>query len=288
MKSPHVHAVDEADLARVYAFLEEHANSSMFMLSNLALNGPRVGPTMNSGDFKIIEEDGKLSAVFCLTRRGNLLAEAGGRTEFARAIVESCRAEPIAIVGVLGEWTLAQAIWSILRDSPGFNERYAAKDILQALDLDEVIVPALPIQVRQLGAQDFAEWDRLNTAFCIEEGLPLHGTVTDRQATFVGSTTAQRWWGYFEDGKLLAMAGLNAVYKHLGQVGGVYTVSDRRRAGFSRATMNALLADSAHVHRLKRLILFTGVDNHAARRLYSSLGFSTVGDYALLMCEPLQ
>jgi predicted GNAT family acetyltransferase len=288
VKSAHVRAVDDADLPRVCAFLEQHANTSMFMLSNLALNGPRVGAAMTSGDFKIIEEDGKLCAVFCLARRGNLFAEAGGRTEFARAIVESCRAEPIAIVGVLGEWNLAQAIWSVLRDSPGFNERYAAKDILQTLDLDEAIHPPLALQVRQLRAQDFAEWDLLNTAFCVEEGLPLQGTVTDRQAMFVPSTTAQRWWGYFEDGKLLAMAGLNAVYKHLGQVGGVYTLADRRRAGLSRATMNALLADSVHVHRLKRLVLFTGEHNHAARRLYSSLSFSTVGNYALLMCEPLR
>jgi predicted GNAT family acetyltransferase len=288
VKSSDVRAVDEADLPQVCAFLEQHANTSMFMLSNLAMNGLRVGTTMNSGDFKIIEEGGEVSAVFCLTRRGNLFAETGGRTEFAPAIVDSCRAEPIPIGGVLGEWKLAQAIWSILRNNPVFKELYAAKEILQTLDLDEVSQPTAASQVRQLRADDFEQWDVLSSAFCVEEGMPVQGTVTDRQVVFVRSVDARRWWGYFEKGHLLAMAGLNAVYKQLGQVGGVYTVPDRRRAGLSRATMNALLADSVHVHRLKRLVLFTGEHSHAARRLYVSLGFSTVGDYAILMCEPLR
>jgi predicted GNAT family acetyltransferase len=94
-------------------------------------------------------------------------------------------------------------------------------------------------------------------------------------------------WGYFEEGRLLAMAGLNAVYNRLGQVAGVYTVPDRRRSGLSRATMNALLADSAHVHSLKRLILCTGEHNKPAQHLYATLGFSTIGHFALLMCEPM-
>jgi predicted GNAT family acetyltransferase len=281
-------AVNETDLPRVCAFLEQHANTSMFMLSNLALNGPQIGTALNSGDFKVIEESGNVCAVFCLTRRTNILAEAGGRTEFAPAIVEACRAESIAIGGALGEWKLAQAIWSILRNSPGFKELYAAKEILQTLELDEVTQSTLTSQVRQLRAQDFEQWDLLNSAFCVEEGLPLQGTLTDRQALFVRSAEARRWWGYFEDGRLLAMAGLNAVYKQLGQVGGVYTMPDRRRSGLSRTVMNALLDDAAHVHGLKRLVLFTGEHSRAARGLYASLGFSTVGDYALLMCEPLR
>jgi predicted GNAT family acetyltransferase len=51
--------------------------------------------------------------------------------------------------------------------------------------------------------------------------------------------------------------------------------------------MAALLADSANEHGLERLILFTGHHNHAARRLYETLGFETIGDFALLMCAPI-
>jgi RimJ/RimL family protein N-acetyltransferase len=285
--NPLLRAVNETDLPQVCAFLEQHANTSMFMLSNLAMNGPRIGEALNSGDFKMIEKGAEICAVFCLTRRTSILAEAGGRTEFAPAIVEACRAEPIPIGGVLGEWKLAEAIWSVLRNTPGFKEMYAGKEILQTLDLAQVTLPAPRPQVRPLRAEDFEHWDLMNAAFCAEEGLPLLGTPADRQALFVRSAAARRWWGYFEDGHLLAMAGLNAVYKQMGQVGGVFTAPDRRRAGLSRATMNALLSDAVLVHELGRLVLFTGEHSHAARPLYQSLGFITVGDFALLMCAPI-
>ena len=117
--------------------------------------------------------------------------------------------------------------------------------------------------------------------------MPLNGTPDEREMLFRRSTGLQRWWGYFEGERLVSMACLTAVYKRLGQVGGVYTVPARRGFGFSRATMNALLSDSVQVRGLERLILFTGEHNEAARHIYKTLGFSTIGDFALLMCAPM-
>jgi hypothetical protein len=53
-RSSHVRAVDESNLAAVYAFLEQHADTSMFLLGNLDVNGPRISQALNSGYFKII------------------------------------------------------------------------------------------------------------------------------------------------------------------------------------------------------------------------------------------
>jgi predicted GNAT family acetyltransferase len=281
-----IRAVDETNLPSARAFLEDHAETSMLLLGNLDLYGPRIGSAFYSGNYKIIEEDGQVCAVFCLTRRTMLLAAAGGRIEFARTIVDACREEPIAIGGVMGEWNLAESIWSILRTNPGFNEVYAAKEILHARDLNHAIARDASPHVRHLAVTDFEQWDLAYAAYHAEEGIPLHGTPSEREALFRRNAEARRWWGYFEDGRLLAMAGLNAVYKQLGQVGGVYTVPDRRRLGLSRTTMNALLADSVHVHRLERLILFTGEQNRAARHLYDTLGFLRIGHFALLICDP--
>ena len=282
-----IRAVDETNLPLARAFLENHAETSMLLLGNLDLFGPRLGSAFYSGNFKVLEEDGHVCAVFCLTRRTMLLAAAGGRTEFAQTIVDACRAEPIPIGGVMGEWNLAEAIWSILRITPGFNEVYAAKEILHARDLNQVIACDASPHVRHLGVADFEQWDVAHAAYHSEEGIPLHGTPAEREVLFRRNAEARRWWGYFEDGRLLAMAGLNAVYKQLGQVGGVYTVPDRRGLGLSRTTMNALLADSVHEHGLERLILFTGEQNHAARHLYDTLGFLTIGQFALFVCDPV-
>ena len=207
--------------------------------------------------------------------------------EFAQRIVDACRQESIPIGGVMGEWRLAEAIWSILQSAPGFREVFASKEILQALDLRHVTRPNPHSHVRHLGTDDFEQWERLHAGFCAEEGILLPGTPDERERLFRRSAELRRWWGYFEDDRLVAMACLNAVYKQLGQVGGVYTVPARRGLGFSRATMNALLADSVQVHGLERLILFTGEHNNAARHIYTTLGFSTIGDFAYLMCAPM-
>ena len=139
--SPHVRAVDESNRAVACAFLEQHADTSMFLLGNLDANGPRIGPALTSGNFKMIENGSRVCAVFCLTRRTAILAEAGGRAEFAQTIVDACREESIPIGGVMGEWRLAEAIWSILESAPGFREVFASKEILQALDLSHVTDP---------------------------------------------------------------------------------------------------------------------------------------------------
>src|SRR3954470_18146295 len=100
--------VTDSDLERVRAFLESHVDTSLFLLSTLAALGPRLGSHLNSGNFRLVEEDGKIAAVCCLTRRGNLLVQAGGRRDLAEQIFEACETEPIEVRGIVGEWTSAE------------------------------------------------------------------------------------------------------------------------------------------------------------------------------------
>ena len=109
-----VSIVSESDVPRVREYLREHSDTSLFLLSNLATHGHTLSDAMNSGNFKYLSERGRVQGVFCLTRRGNLLAECGGRTEFAPAIVNACRDEAKRIGGVVGERRVADAIWKTL------------------------------------------------------------------------------------------------------------------------------------------------------------------------------
>lgn len=98
-----VSKVAEADLPAVRRFLREHADTSMFLLSNLSSHGPALSDAMNSGNFKYLSDEGEIPSVFCLTRRANLLAESRGTTMFGPAIVDACKQEQIRIVGAVGE-----------------------------------------------------------------------------------------------------------------------------------------------------------------------------------------
>ena len=277
--------VTDSDLERVRAFLESHVDTSLFLLSTLAALGPRLGHHLNSGNFRKIEEDGEIVAVFCLTRRGNLLVQAGGRTDLAEQIFEACESEPIEVRGVVGEWPMAEALWKLLRADPRFETSHNLKDVLYRLMLKDMVgpMPASP-NVRVLDAADFAQWERLNTAYFAELSLPLQATLEQRRNDFIMRVRSGLWWGAFDDNyELVSIAALNATYGSLGQVGGVYTRPADRRKGLSYAVMQMLITDCRHRLGVDKLVLFTGEDNASARRLYESLGFEAAGAFGLLL-----
>jgi len=280
--------VETGDLERVRGFLEAHVETSLFLLSNLAIFGPRLTDHANSGNYRLVEEAGQLVAVFCLTRRGNLLVQAAGRADLAESILESCEGETIEVCGVAGEWPTAATLWDLLRADPRFEPTMGSKDVLYRLPLDggpEVTRTPVPsdVVVRALDASDFQQWERLNTAYCAEVHLPLPAVDDAHEAEFVRRTRAKWWWGAFAGRELAAIVGLNAAYGVVGQVGGVYARPADRKKGLARAAMELLIEESREHHRFAKLILFTGEENHGARRLYDSLGFESAGAFGLLL-----
>jgi hypothetical protein len=179
------------DLERVRAFLEAHVETSLFLLSNLAIFGPRLTDHWNSGNYRLIEEAGRVLAVFCLTRRGNLLAQAGGRADLAEPIMEACESESIEISGVAGEWPTAVALWELLRADPRFEPGPASRDVLYRLALTGAVATRKPLpaglSVRPLDAGDFEQWERLNTAYCAERNLPLPVVDAAHEAELPGA-----------------------------------------------------------------------------------------------------
>jgi predicted GNAT family acetyltransferase len=280
--------VDTEDLGRVRSFLEAHVDTSLFLLSNLALFGARLGEHWNSGNYRLVEEDGQVVAVFCLTRRGNLLVQAAGRADLAESILEACEAETIEICGVAGEWPTAEAVWELLRADPSFEPSLGSRDVLYrfALTGNEVVTPSTLVEgltVRALEAGDFEEWERLNTAYLTELHIPLPGGGAAHEAEFARRARARWWWGAFVGSDLVATVGLNAAYGVVGQIGGVYTRPADRNKGVAAAAMRLLMQDASQRHRFEKLILFTGEDNLGARALYESLGFESAGAYGLLL-----
>jgi RimJ/RimL family protein N-acetyltransferase len=281
-------------VGRVVAFLERHVDSSLFLLSNLEAHGPRLGEAQSSGNFRFLEEEGRVVAVFSLSRRGNLLLQAGDRhelgTELSRLALEQARVDGLELLGVLGPWETAIAAWSTIGARAGFRPGLISKEVLYAVDLPAPKAGegsahlAVAPSSRLLAERDFEAWRALNDAYLIEEHLPPPpGTPAARERGYREAVAARCWWGDFAAGELVSIVGLNARRAELGQVGGVFTTPSYRRRGHARLAMRALLRDSAELLGLCRVLLFTGESNLGARRLYESLGFSEVGTYALLL-----
>jgi len=283
-----IRSVETDDLERVRSFLEAHVESSLFLLSNLAIFGPRLTDHWNSGNYRLVEEAGCVVAVFSLTRRGNLIVQAGGRADLAESILEACESEPMEVCGVMGEWSTAHALWNLLLDDPRFEPGLSSKDVLYRLPLAAMAARpsrSLPagVAVRPLEATDYSQWERLNTAYCAEMNLPLPVADHAHESEFGRRTRARWWWGAFLGSQLAAVVGLNAAYGVVGQVGGVYTRPADRKKGLARAAMELLMEEGRDYHQFEKLILFTNEDNLSARRLYESLSFDIVGEFGLLL-----
>lgn len=128
---------------------------------------------------------------------------------------------------------------------------------------------------------DFDRWVKLREAYVKEMGFPGN-TLKEMHAEFLKKTAQQVTLGLFLEGKLIAIADLNACFFDLGQLGGVYTIPEFRNRKLSTRLTRHLIHDIKAIHHIRKLIIFTGENNLAARKVYESLNISPHGYYALL------
>jgi predicted GNAT family acetyltransferase len=87
--------------------------------------------------------------------------------------------------------------------------------------------------VRPLAGADFDRWGQLNRAYLKGLGLVEKGTEAERRTEFERDVTAGHWWGLFQGAELLSTACLNARYRAVGQIGGVFTRPEYRGKGLA-------------------------------------------------------
>jgi predicted GNAT family acetyltransferase len=276
-----VRSVTAASIGPVLAYLEGHLDTSIFLLSCLTKFGPELCSDGRSGNYRAIEGADGVSAVWSLTRRGHLLAQTGGRTDFTAVILESCASDPVRICGVVAEWQLADALWRAVTPHAAFARTYAAKSTVYALDLAHAPASGRggDLAVRVLTASDFGAWDALNVEFAAEEGAPIAGDLDGRRRYFEACAAGGQCWGGFEGDALVTMAALDHDYAWAAQVGGIFTRADRRGRGFARTILTRVLNDLLD-RRYTRAVLF-GYEREAARRLYEVVGFRATGHFGL-------
>ncbi|MEO8482847.1 MAG: GNAT family N-acetyltransferase [Acidobacteriota bacterium] len=282
-----VRPIEPADIPAAKAFLEAHIDTSVYLLSNMSDLGIRSTSHPMSGNFLLIEEDGELVGVFCLTLRGDLLAQTGRRTEFASLILSASRPDTQAILGVLAEWRLAEALWSALTMEPGFTPVYERECIVYGIT--RVPAPRTVsegIVIRAMSMADYGAWEPVDRAFCAEEGLAVMPDEVRRRNGYQSRADVGGWWGAFAEGLLVSTACLNAGYQGIGQVGGVYTRPAYRRLGIGQQVMHELMRYHEARNGLQEVVLFTADRNHTARAFYESMGFSQRDRFGLLFRLP--
>lgn len=265
-------------------FLKEYENFTLFLLGNFENYGMTLTDAPYSGNFKLIRSsEKKVAGVFCLTRKGSLLIEALVQEPIFEIVSEPCHQETIPLKGVVGNWNFCKPFWEYLKAKKRIlSEVTSSKEILYSVDVCKQDFTSQP-HVRFLTESDYAQWKPLRLDYFIEEGFP--NDLTDHQMfdLFLDKVKKKIAWGLFLNETLVSMADLNAKSMDLGQVGGVYTAPSFRQKGYSKSVMQQLLLDVKEVHKIRKLIIFTGERNVPAQKLYTSLGAVQAGHFALFL-----
>lgn len=272
------------------AFLDRHRSSSMILRSNLFNSGLVDGPEPFQGLYMGAFAGGALTDVAAHYWNGNIILQAPTRpVEMALAVArESGR----PVNGLLGPWPQVRAAEPEL-DLDRARLGKVVPEYLYRLDLADVMVPESlssgRVTHRYASDSDLptlVSWRREYDLHTM--GFPEHSIDDDaNRDALAAAIEANNLWVLEEAGRLVSMTGFNATLPDMVQVGGVFTPVERRGRGHGRAVVAGSLLD-ARAAGVVEAILFTEAENHPAQRAYEALGFERIGDYGMVMLDPVQ
>ena len=267
-----------ADTSALFAFLEQHVETSLFLLENLRTQG-----ITEAGPAYVVSREGDSIVGAASVNAGGVLLLQAPRDPAPLAAFAITRRE-IPLRGILGPTTQVAAVLDELRlrDAPArmhSEERFYRLDL--RMRLNTIADP--DSHVRIAGSNDIDALTAYRRAYLIE----ALGATDDAALNAPARAEAERMC---HDGttfvlvaqeEILAMTAFTARHERVVQIGGVFTPEHRRRRHFGRIVVAGSLDYAAREWGAERAVLFTEEGNSAAQRAYESLGFTRNGGYTL-------
>lgn len=271
-------AARPGDEAPIEAFLARHAETSMFLRSNLAHHGlsdhsnPRGTAFWRAGDNEI-------TAVFGMSNAGYAMMQA---PDAPQALFDSFAAKIVGrdlrgMTGVPDQVAAARTALGLRAEDLALDH----PEPLYRLSLDALRLPHGPGRLRapvEADREILLHWTR---AYAEE----LHMSAPDQLDTEAQARTERALTGgdtrlLEVDGAPVAMTAFNARLPDMVQIGGVYTPPALRGRGYARRAV-ALHLLEARTEGARTAILFAS--GPAACHAYEAIGFERIGTYALAL-----
>lgn len=277
-----IRAAQAGDEAAIEAFLARHAETSMFLRSNLARFGLFNRDHPNATSYFVDESKG-LNAVFGISNAGFVLCQAPDAAadfwDAMRAVLQGC--ETAGITGEVSQVAMVKTALGL----EGARFSLDRPEPLYRLSLDKMPDPG-PAELRTPTNADLPllrEWIYAydTEALGAPEGRATRDRVAGEAQMVLESGTTRL---LIEQGQTVAKTAFNATLPDMVQIGGVYTPPEHRNRGLARRAVAAHLRE-AQAEGVETAILFAS--GAPACRAYEAIGFQRIGRYALtILAEP--
>jgi predicted GNAT family acetyltransferase len=271
------------DEERLDRFLMRHADSSLFLRSNLRVAGLVDRGQALQGTYAAVTRGGEIVAVAGHFWNGNLILQAPElAAELAAAAVKASRRSVGGLIGPPDQVLIARRGLGLM----GRATHVAEREILYALPLTQLDAPASLLDGRVACRNGRPDDCPLLTSWRALYGEETSGEIeTDavrrrNREMIERFITRAEQWVLEAEGTPVASSTFNARLADTVQIGGVWTPPALRGRGYARAVVGGSLL-AARETGTRRAVLFTPEHNHAAQRAYESLGFRPIGDYAI-------
>ncbi|WP_176083632.1 GNAT family N-acetyltransferase [Martelella sp. HB161492] len=282
-----IRKLSDDDRDAVMAFLEGHAASSMFLLSNIARCGLNQPDRPYGGDYWGALDDGLLRGVIAQMWNGNVMMQAPEKAalDALASVLRRTVARPVA--GFLGPDDQARVVVTRfgLQDAD-----YASNSAERLFSLDPADLVMPPSSEKfVMTAWQHADPELL-TRWLVDYSIEALGAVPGAALEAgirlaVSQGAALERYVLLLDGMPVALAGFNAGYGGMKQLGPVWTPPPLRGRGHARQLV-ALMVGAAFEQGAERMILFT--NSAAGERAYRAVGFRQIGSYRLaLLATPV-
>lgn len=270
------------------AFLDGYRAGSVYLRANLFHSGIRDGPEPYCGCYVGAFAGDSLTDVAAHFWNGMIILQAPVRP--AELALAAARESARPVNGLLGPWPQVEAAEKVLE--PG-RQRLGevVPEFFYRVALDDLAVPE-PLASGRVDCRQAKDGD-LTTLVAWRREFDLHTIRTPEHSIndaanrgkLADMIRAGRLWVLEDAGRLVSMAGLT-ILPDMVKLGNVFTPVEARSRGHGRAAVAGALLDAREAGTAEA-VLFTEAKNHAAQRAYEALGFERIGDYGMVILEPV-
>lgn len=271
------------DAPEVEKFLKRHAESSMFLRSNMARAGLEYQDRDYAGEYWGVYDGEKITGVLAHYWNGNVMMQCPSLNDLLKLASVFMEEKTRKVKGILGLEEQAAIIVNVLDIPP---EKFGINNIegLFALDLNNLKMPDCDgysiISPTMMDQDLLFQWmrDYDIEALGYEDGPALYEHINQRIERMQDGVIFTLMHG----GEPVSLAGCNARVHDMNQIGPVWTPPEHRGKGYARRATALLLAEEKKTG-IHRSILFT--NNPAAEKAYRSLGYKRIGTYRLALLK---